>query len=136
MKRNYIPVWYLFNAKNKILGRLSTKIVFYLSGKNKFEYFPYLNIGDYVIVINSSKILVTGNKFKKKIYYYHSGYVGGLKSFNFKDMLIRDSRRIIRQSVKGMLPKNRLRHFMLRRLKIFSDNYHVHNVQKPILVDI
>ncbi len=135
-KKKFVSNWYLFDAKDKILGRLSTKVVFYLSGKNKFEYYPYLNIGDYVIIINSDKILVTGNKFKKKKYHYHSGYIGGIKSFTFEDMLIKDSRRIIRQSIKGMLPKNRLARLMLKRLKIYSNNYHIHNVHKPVLVDI
>ncbi len=128
--------WYLVNAKNKILGRLASKISIILMGKNKSNYLPNINIGDYVVVINASKILVTGNKKFDKIYYSHSGYVGNLKSITFKEMLNKSPEYIIKKAIKGMLPKNILGNLMLKKLKIYSGYFHKHGSQKPILIDI
>ncbi len=128
--------WYLINVENKILGRISTVIAHYLMGKHQNFYLPYLKIYNYVVVINASKISVTGQKLLKKIYYRHSGYVGNLKKFFLKDMLKKFPERVIKYSVKGMLPKNRLGKYMLTRLKIYPNNLHNHVAQQPFLIKI
>ncbi len=134
-KEKNIIGWYLIDARNKILGRLATKIVYYLQGKHKGNYLPYLNIGDYVIVINARDILVSGNKKTKKFYYRHSGYIGNLRCISFKEMLFRNPANIIKLAVKGMLPKNIISRYSFKRLKIYSGNYHKHAAQKPIFLD-
>lgn len=105
-------------------------------GKHQNFYLPYLKIYNYVVVINASKISVTGQKLLKKIYYRHSGYVGNLKKFFLKDMLKKFPERVIKYSVKGMLPKNRLGKYMLTRLKIYPNNLHNHVAQQPFLIKI
>lgn len=127
--------WYIVDAKDKILGRLSSKIAKYLMGKHKIEYAPYLDIGDYVIVINSNKIFVSGNKQSKKIYYRHTGYVGGLKKLNFKWMMVHYPTKIVEIAVKGMLPKGPLGRIMNRRLKVYSESTHKHMAQMPKFLD-
>ncbi len=127
--------WYLIDAENKILGRLATKISIILMGKNSSNYLPYFDICNYVILINSSKIIVTGNKINNKMYYRHSGYVGNLKCISFLNMLKKSPNYIIKKAVKGMLPKNILGHRMLGRLKIYTGVNHKHNSQKPICID-
>lgn len=123
--------WYVIDAADKILGRLSSKIVRYLMGKHKIEYTPYIDIGDYVIVINSKKIVVSGDKRKKKIYYHHTGYVGGLKALNFQWMIEHHPNRVIEIAVKGMLPKGPLGRIMNRRLKVYPEFEHIHAAQTP-----
>ncbi|BFI91184.1 50S ribosomal protein L13 [Enterobacterales bacterium endosymbiont of Anomoneura mori] len=135
-KKNIKNNWYIINAKNKILGRLATKLAKYLMGKNKIEYSSNLDNGDYIIVLNAKKIIVTGKKKKKKIYYRHSGYVGGIKKRTFEEIIIKNPKKIIQNAVKGMLPKNSLGRLMLKKLKIFSDENHCHNAQKPKLINI
>lgn len=127
--------WYVIDAKDKILGRLSSKIARYLMGKHKIEYAPYIDVGDYVIVINSKKIAVSGNKRENKIYYHHTGYVGGLKELSFKWMINNHPDRIIEAAVKGMLPKGPLGRMMNRRLKVYSGDMHVHAAQMPSFLD-
>ncbi len=129
-------MWYLIDAKNKILGRLISKIAYILIGKNKSNYLPYKNNSDYIILINVSKILVTGNKFKNKKYYFHSGYVGSIKYITFNKMLKKSPEFIIRHAIKGMLPKNILSNKKLKRLKIYSGDNYKEYAQKPILIDI
>lgn len=128
--------WYLIDSKNKILGRLITKVVYFLMGKHKCNYLPYVDNGDFVILINTKYIKVTGNKIKNKIYYSHSGYVGNLKSISFEKMIIKSPKYIITHCVKGMLPKNKLGRKFIKRLKIYSDSNHLHISQKPILINI
>ncbi len=128
-------LWFLLNAKNKILGRLSTIISYLLIGKYNSNFKSNIINGGYVVVINSDNIIVTGNKFNDKIYYKHSGYIGGLKKIFYKNMFINNSKNIIRLSVKGMLPKNTLGSLMIKRLKIYNNNFHNHNSQKLILID-
>ncbi len=129
------PNWYLINAKNKILGRLVTKIVYYLLGKNTPNYLPYLNRGDYVIVINARYVLVSGNKRNNKFYYRHSGYVGNMRCFSFNQMINKNPEYIIRVAVKGMLPKNSLSSLIMsKKLKIYANKNHQHHAQKPILL--
>ncbi|WP_343126422.1 50S ribosomal protein L13 [Buchnera aphidicola] len=135
-KKNMIQKkWYCIDATDKILGRLSTVIVKYLRGKNKPEYTPNIDVGDYVIVLNASKILVSGKKYKNKIYYHHTGYIGGIKKCTFQDMLQNFPERIIEKSVRGMLPKGILGRCIFKKLKIFSKNVHIHMAQKPIFLN-
>ncbi len=133
IKKN--SLWYLINAKDKILGRLCTKIVYLLMGKNNYSFKSNIINGSYVVVINISKIKLTGNKFSNKLYYHHSGYIGGLKCKSFKNIFEKFPERIIRHCVKGMLPKNFLGRLMLKRLKIYTKNIHKHNSKKLILIN-
>ena len=118
--------WHLLDAKEQILGDLATEISTLLLGKNKAEYTPHNDGGDYVVVINASTIKVTGNKEKNKIYARHSNYPGGYKEENFADLLARYPEKIIITAVKGMLPSNRLRDARLKRLKVFAGNEHTY----------
>ena len=124
--------WHLLDAKGQILGRFATKVAQLLMGKSKPYFTSYLDCGDYVVVINSDKIEVTGKKSTQKTYYHHSNYPGGLKSITFAKQLAKDSRKIIEMAVKRMLPQNKLRDPRLRRLKVFPDATHPHQSQlKP-----
>jgi large subunit ribosomal protein L13 len=116
--------WHLIDAQDQILGRLATKIVRYLIGKDKPYFVPYLDCGDYVVVINAAKVRVTGRKKQQKMYYRHSGYPGGFREINFAKQMEKDARKIIRHAVAGMLPKNKLRVKRLARLKISIDAKH------------
>jgi len=127
--------WLIFNAENQILGRLASKIAIILMGKNKTNYAAHKIIGDQIIIINSKKIKVTGKKITDKIYYRHSGYPGGLKKTNFKDMLEKNPNFIIKNAVKGMLPKNKLQKIFLKNLKIYPNSYHPHSAQRPQLIE-
>lgn len=120
IKRN----WHLIDVKDKILGRVATQIATFLIGKSKPYFVPYLDCGDYVVVINAALISVTGKKEKQKVYMRYSGYPGGLKKKSFAQVLREDPTRIIREAVSGMLPKNKARASMLRRLYIFADEEH------------
>lgn len=123
--------WYLVDAKDQIIGRLATNIATILNGKNKVEYTPHIDAGDFVIVINADKIRVTGRKLDQKMYRWHSGYPGGLKSRTLRQMLSDKPERVIYKAVKGMLPKNRLAARRLKRLKIYKGEIHPHQAQKP-----
>ena len=123
------PEWHVIDADGQTLGRLSTKIATLLMGKHKPIYVPNLNTGDYVIVVNAEKIKVTGNKLAQKMYYRHSGYHGGLTERTLQQMLDRTPTRVIRQSVKGMLPKNALARHMLARMKVYAGPDHPHEAQ-------
>jgi len=124
-----VPEWNVIDADGETLGRVSSRIAGLLQGKHKPNYVPYLNTGDYVIVINASKILVTGNKLSQKKYYRHSGYHGGLKETNLERMIATNPEKVIKQSVKGMLPKNIPGRKMLSRLKVYADESHPHKAQ-------
>lgn len=128
--------WLIINAENQILGRLASKIAILLTGKNKTTYKQNTITGDQIIIINSKKIKVTGNKATNKIYYKHTGYPGGLKSTNFKTMLEKNPNYILKNAIKGMLPKNKLQKIFLRRLKIYKDANHPHEAQKPLISNI
>jgi len=112
--------YYLFNAQGKILGRLAVEIAKVLSGRNKVDFTPNIDGGDFAVVINADEVKVTGNKTKDKIYYRFSGYPGGIREVVFKDQIKKDSRKIIKSAVYGMLPKNKLRSLMLKRLLIYK----------------
>ena len=128
--------WYLVDATNKTLGRLSTEIASRLRGKHKPIYTPHVDTGDYIVVVNASKIRVTGNKMKDKVYYKHSGYIGNMKSMNLETMLEKNPERVIMKSVKGMLPKNKLGNAMLKKLRVFAGPEHNHISQKPEVLEL
>ncbi len=123
--------WYLVDAQNKTLGRLSTEIATRLCGKHKPIYTPHVDTGDYIVVVNASKIRVTGNKMTDKIYYKHSGYIGNLKSENLKTMLEKYPERVLMKSVRGMLPKSKLGNAMIKKLRVFAGPEHTHIAQQP-----
>ena len=123
------PDWHVVDAEGKTLGRISSEIAVLLQGKHKPGYVPYLNTGDYVVVVNAEKIHVTGKKIEQKKYYRHSGYHGGLKETNLQQMLDKHPDRVIKQSVKGMLPKNVPGRRMLGRLKGYAGSDHPHQAQ-------
>lgn len=123
--------WYVVDASELPLGRLSTRIADLLTGKRKPTYTPHMDGGDYVIVINSDQLVVTGKKLDDKKYYRHTGYPGGLKESNLAFEMEKDSTEVIRKAVRGMLPVNKLRDGRLARLKIYTDAEHNHTAQKP-----
>ena len=122
--------WHLIDAEGKTLGRLSTEIAKLLRGKHKVTFTPHVDGGDYVVVINADKIEVTGKKRDNKVYRHHTGYIGNLKEINFKKLQEKKPEEIIRLSVRGMLPKNKLRAPMMKRLRIFAGSEHTHQAQK------
>ena len=128
--------WLLVDASDKTLGRLSTNIAKILMGKNKPEYTPHNDVGDYVVVINAEKIKVTGNKSEQKMYYRHTGYPGGIKSQNFNDLIASYPDRIITSAVKGMLPKNKLSNSVIKKLKVYTGESHPHSAQNPVKLEI
>ena len=124
--------WFVLDASDKVLGRLATKIADRIRGKDKPSFTPHTDGGDYVIVVNAEKIKVTGSKFTDKKYYTHSLYPGGLKTRTFKDLNEKNPEKIIENAVKGMLPKNKLRKEIIKKLKVFKGPDHDHESQKPI----
>ena len=126
------PAWHVIDAQDRTLGRLSSEVAVLLQGKNKPLYVPYLNTGDFVIIINAEKIRVTGNKLKQKMYYRHSGYPGGLKEQTLAKVLEKTPTRVIKHSVKGMLPKNAMGRRMLSRLKLYAGDKHPHEAQVKV----
>ena len=128
--------WLLVDASDKTLGRLSTNIAKILMGKNKPEYTPHNDVGDYVVVINAEKIKVTGNKNEQKMYYRHTGYPGGIKSQNFNDLIASYPDRIITSAVKGMLPKNKLSNSVIKKLRVYKGESHPHGAQNPLKLEI
>lgn len=127
--------WYLIDAEGEILGRLATKIANILRGKNKPEYTPHVDTGDFVVVINAEKIKVTGKKETDKIYYHHTGYPGGLKSASFNELMAKDPTLALEKAVKGMLPHNTLGDEQFQKLKIYAGSEHPHAAQQPIMVE-
>ncbi|MFZ2187544.1 MAG: 50S ribosomal protein L13 [Candidatus Moraniibacteriota bacterium] len=120
--------YHLFDAKDKVLGRLATQLARLLMGKHKVSYAPHIDGGDFVVILNSDSVVVTGNKTKDKMYHRFSGYPGGITSINFEDQVKKDSRKVIWQAVYNMLPKNALRGRMMRRLLINKDGEHKQKV--------
>ena len=126
--------WYLMDCSGKRLGRLSVQVANILRGKNKPEYTPNSDVGDFVVLVNAKNIEVTGNKSENKIYFRHTGYPGGIKQISFKDQLEKDPEKIIRDAVKGMLPKNKLNRQIIKKLKVYSDEVHPHEAQNPEVI--
>ncbi len=128
--------WYLVDASNKVLGRVATQIANVLRGKTKPSFTPSVDTGDFVIVVNAEKLLLTGNKLADKVYYSHSGYPGGIKSINAANLLEKNATELIRKAVKGMLPKNKLASQILKKLKIYVGPEHPHSAQQPKVLNI
>ncbi len=128
--------WYIVDADGKTLGRLASELARRLRGKHKPEFTPHMDTGDYIIVMNASKVAVTGKKRTNKIYYHHSGYVGGIKQASFKEMITRCPERVIEIAIKGMLPKGPLGRAMFRKLKVYANSDFNHAAQKPQFLDI
>jgi len=122
--------WYLIDAKGKILGRLATQVATILSGKNKPEYTPFMDLGDYVVIINAEKIKVTGDKLKGKIYRYHSFYPGGLKSTTLEVLLEKKPEFVVKKAIQGMIPHTKLGRTMIKKLKVYRGENHPHQAQK------
>ena len=128
--------WYVVDAAGKTLGRLCTEIANRLRGKHKPEFTPHVDTGDYIVVVNVEKIVVTGNKTTDKLYQHHTGYPGGIKSISFDKLLLKSPEMIIEKAVKGMMPKNKLSRAMLSKLKVYAGNDHPHSAQQPTLLEI
>lgn len=128
--------WYVVDAEGKTLGRLATEIASRLRGKHKPEYTPSADTGDYIIVINASKVVVTGNKTTDKVYYAHTGFPGGIKSITFDKLIQSKPEMVIESAVRGMLPKGPLGRAMFRKLKVYAGASHDHAAQKPQVLDI
>ena len=123
--------WYVVDAAGMTLGRLASEVAKILRGKNKPVFTPHLDMGDYVIVINAEKISVTGKKLDQKVYYHHSGYVGGLKEVTLKEKMNKKPEQVIELAVKGMLPKGPLGRQMYKKLYVYAGPEHKHEAQKP-----
>ena len=123
--------WLIVDAKDQRLGRLATRIADSLRGKTKPTFTPNIDTGDFVVVVNASRIAVTGRKLENKIYYRHTGYPGGLKQRTLAEMMEKKPEEVLRLAVKGMLPKNRLGRAQLKKLKIYAGPEHPHQAQKP-----
>jgi large subunit ribosomal protein L13 len=128
--------WFVVDAQNKVLGRLAVQIASRLHGKHKPEYTPHVDTGDFVIVVNASKLRVTGRKAERKIYYRHTGYPGGLKTTTFAKAHAAKPERVLTKAVKGMLPKGPLGYAMLRKLKVYAGDKHPHSAQQPKALEI
>jgi large subunit ribosomal protein L13 len=127
--------WYLIDATDKVLGRVATKIARVVRGKEKVLYTPSFDVGDYVVVVNAEKIVLTGKKETDKVYYRHSGYPGGLKSETASEVRTKKPEELILKAVKGMLPKNSLGRKMLTKVKVCAGNTHKYQAQKPIKIE-
>lgn len=138
MQKTYYPKpgdveakWFVVDAEGQNLGRLSTRVARALIGKDKPEFTPGVDIGDFVIIVNAEKIAVTGNRLDQKFYYRHSGYPGGLKKISLRNQLEKFPERVLRASVKGMLPRNRMGRKIMKKLKIYAGPSHPHEAQQP-----
>lgn len=127
LKKTSKKEWHIFDASKEKFGRLSSKTAVLLRGKHKIDFAPHLDNGDYVVIINSNNLKFTKGKDKNKIYYRFSGYPGGISAINLGDLIKKDSREVIKKAVFGMLPKNKLRNDMMKRLKIYKDDRHPYN---------
>ena len=123
--------WYVVDAEGCTLGRLASEVAKILRGKNKPQFTPHIDTGDYVIIVNAEKIKVTGKKLSQKIYYHHSGYVGGMKETTLSEMLANKPERVLELAVKGMLPKGPLGRKMYRKLFVYAGPEHKHEAQQP-----
>ena len=128
--------WFVVDASDKTLGRLATQIAHRLKGKHKAIYSPHVDMGDHIVVLNAEKIHVTGRKLSDKIYYHHTGYIGGIKSIALEKLLKEHPERAIEIAVKGMLPKNTLGRQMFRKLHVFAGSEHPHTAQQPKPLEI
>ncbi len=128
--------WYVVDAKGATLGRLASEVASVLRGKNKPEFTPHVDCGDYVIVINAAEVKVTGKKLDQKIYYNHSEYVGGMRETTLRELLAKKPERVVELAIKGMLPKGPLGRDMYRKLHVYAGEAHGHQAQKPVVLGI
>lgn len=128
--------WYVVDAEGQTLGRLATKVANVLRGKHKPTYTPHVDGGDYVIVVNANKVVLTGNKLNDKIYYNHSRYTGGLRERTAKEMIEKYPVEMVERAVKGMLPKGRLGRQMYKKLFVYAEGNHPHSAQKPSVLEV
>jgi len=128
--------WFVVDANGKTLGRMATEIAHRLRGKHKTIYTPHVDTGDYIVVINAEKLHVSGNKMKDKMYYHHTGHIGGIKSISLEKQLDKAPDRVIKSAVKGMLPKNPLGRAMFSKLKVYAGTEHPHTAQQPKVLEI
>ena len=123
--------WWLINAEGRILGRLASEVAVLLRGKKKPQFTPFLDTGDFVIVINAEKVRVTGRKLEQKVYYHHSGYPGGLTVKTLQEMMDKKPEEVVKKAVWGMIPKGKLGSAVYRKLKVYRGSHHPHEAQKP-----
>ena len=128
--------WYVIDAENQVLGRLASQIAAMLRGKHKATFTPHVDTGDYIIVVNAEKIVLTGKKMDDKIYRHHTGYPGGLKEATARRMIARKPEFVIKEAVRGMLPKGPLGYAMLKKLHVYAGPEHNHQAQKPVVYDL
>jgi len=142
MKTYHTPVkeierkWFIVDAENKVLGRLASEIAIRLRGKHKPNFSPHMDVGDFIVVVNAEKVKLTGNKLDDKIYYRHSGWIGGLKQRTAKEMLEKKPTELLKSAVKGMLTKNSLGRKQLKKLKIYTGDEHPHAAQQPEMLEV
>jgi len=128
--------WFLVDMDGKVLGRVATEIARILRGKHKAIYTPSVDTGDYVVVVNADKLVLTGNKQADKMYYHHTGYVGGIRSINAEKLQAKKPEELVIKAVRGMLPKNKLGRQMLKKLKVYAGSEHQNAAQQPKVLDI
>ncbi len=135
-KPSNLKKWYLVDASGKTLGRLATFVASILKGKGKVDYTPNVDCGDYVVIINSAKIQLTGKKWTDKIYYHHTDYPGGLKAIAARDVHAKDQTKLVEKAILGMLPKTRLGRQIGKKLFVYADQEHRHSGQKPTVLEV
>jgi large subunit ribosomal protein L13 len=128
--------WFVVDAADKTLGRLASEIAHRLRGKHKAEYTPHVDTGDYIVVVNAEKVRVTGAKAKDKMYFHHTGFIGGIKSISFEKLIDKAPERVLQTAVKGMLPRNPLGRAMFKKLKVYAGAEHPHTAQQPQALNI
>ncbi len=128
--------WFVIDATDKVLGRVASEVAHRLRGKHKAIYTPHVDTGDYIVVINAAQLKVTGNKQLDKMYYRHTGYPGGIKATNFRDLQAKHPGRALEKAVKGMLPKGPLGYAMVKKLKVYAGDNHPHAAQQPKPLEI
>ena len=142
MKTYHTPVkeierkWFVVDAENKVLGRLASEIATRLRGKHKPNFSPHMDVGDFIVVVNADKVKLTGNKLDDKVYYHHSGYMGGIKEQTAKEVLEKKPTELLKMAVRGMLSKNSLGRKQLKKLKIYTGTEHPHAAQQPETLEI
>ena len=142
MKTYHTPVkeierkWFVVDAENKVLGRLASEIAARLRGKHKPNFSPHMDVGDFIVVVNADKVKLTGNKLDNKVYYRHSGYMGGIKEQTAKEVLEKKPTELLKMAVRGMLSKNSLGRKQLKKLKIYTGTEHPHAAQQPETLEI
>ena len=134
--KDVVRKWYVVDASGMALGRLASKVAAILRGKNKPIFTPNVDTGDFVIIVNTDKVVLTGKKLEKKFYRYHTGHIGGLKEVQYKTLLATKSDLAVYEAVKGMLPKNSLGRKMITKLKVYKGAEHNHEAQKPEALDL